>query len=86
MVGEEFGDLALVSGDDALVAVDRNVHVDVAELVHGLAQGAAFEHEHGRVRGAQGVEGDVGPADLLPGRAELALDGGGDEKLACVAD
>ena len=64
----------LCLGHHALVASDGYVDVHMAELVHGLAQRAALDHEHRRVRRAQGVERHVLAVDSFPRGAELPLD------------
>lgn len=74
--GELVDDLVAVSGDDALVVLDGDLLADVAEFVHDLPQGAALEHEQGRVTRPQGLEGQVGAAGFLPGFAELGFQGG----------
>lgn len=71
---QPLGDVAPVSRHHALVASDGYVDVHVAELVHGLAQRAALDHEHRRVRRAQGVERHVLAVDSFPRGAELPLD------------
>ena len=63
-----------MSRHHALVASDGHVDVHMAELVHGLAQRAALDHEHRRVRRAQGVERHVLAVDSFPRGAELPLD------------
>ena len=52
----------------------------MSEVVHRLAHGPALEDEHGGVRGAQRVEGDVGSSDLFTGHAECSSDGRGREQ------
>ena len=76
VLGELVDDLVAVSGDDALVVLDGDLLADVAEFVHDLPQGAALEHEQGRVTRPQGLEGQVGAAGFLPGFAELGFQGG----------
>ena len=71
---QPLGDVAPVSRHHALVASDGHVDVHVAEFVHGLAQRAALDHEHRRVRRAQGVERHVLAVDSFPRGAELPLD------------
>lgn len=71
---QPFHDIAPVPRHHALVASDGHVHVHMAELVHGLAQRAALDHEHRRVRRAQGVERHVLAVDSFPRGAELPLD------------
>lgn len=71
---QSFGDVAPVPRHHALVASDGYVDVHMAELVHGLAQRAALDHEHRRVRRAQGVERHVLAVDSFPRGAELPLD------------
>lgn len=66
--------VAPVSRHHTLVASDGHVDVHMAELVHGLAQCAALDHEHRRVCRAQGVERYVLVVDSFPRGAELPLD------------
>lgn len=70
----------MVFPDYALVAVHRDGEAGVSEVVHRLAHGPALEDEHGGVRGAQRVEGDVGSSDLFTGHAECSSDGRGREQ------
>ena len=70
----------MVFSDDPLVAVHRDGEAGVSEVVHRLAHGPALEDEHGGVRGAQRVEGDVGASDLFAGHAECPFDGRGREQ------
>lgn len=70
---QSFGDVAPVSRHHALVASDGHVDVHMAELVHGLAQCAALDHEHRRVCRAQGVERHVLAVDSFPSRCGTAV-------------
>ena len=73
---QPFDDVAPVPRHHALVASDGHVDVHMPEFVHGLAQRAALDHEHRRVRRPQGVERHVLAVDSLPRGAELPLDRG----------
>ena len=52
----------------------------MSELVHRFAHGPSLKDEHGGVRGAERVEGDVGASDLLTGHTERPFDGRGWEQ------